>query len=187
MSMVTKQQLKNICPYAKESNLDKYIPHLNIMMDKYEINTLLRIEHFISQVAHESGSFNYCTEIASGEAYEGRKDLGNTNKGDGVKFKGRGLIQITGRINYDKLSLDILGDESLLISPATLEQSPYAVESACWFWRKHGLNELADRDDIRSITKIINGGYNGLDSRMSFLSSAKKYLNINNLIVIPKL
>jgi putative chitinase len=187
MSMVTKQQLKSICPYAKDSNLDKYIPHLNMMMDKYDITTVLRISHFIAQVAHESGSFNYCAEIASGAAYEGRKDLGNVHRGDGIKFKGRGLIMITGFVNYNEVSLDIFGDDSLLISPATLEQPPYSVEAACWFWKKHGLNELADKDDIKPITKVINGGYNGLEDRTLFLTRAKNCIDTNNLIVLPRL
>jgi putative chitinase len=184
--MITKQQLKSICSYARESNLDKYTPHLNLLMDKYEINTILRISHFIAQVAHESGSFNYCVEIASGKAYEERKDLGNTSKGDGIKYKGRGLIQITGKSNYKEVSLDLFGNDSLLKNPEMLEQPPYAVESACWFWRKHNLNILADNSDVKTITKIINGGYNGLDNRILLFNRALKVINIDNLIVLSK-
>ncbi|WP_212590530.1 glycoside hydrolase family 19 protein [Williamwhitmania taraxaci] len=142
-------------------------------MANFEISTPLRIRHFIAQLAHESGSFQYVREIASGNAYEGRKDLGNVNAGDGVKFKGRGLIQITGRANYEKCSLALFGDRRLLDNPELLELPDNAVKSAAWFWQSHGLNALADKDDIRAITKRINGGYNGLVDRMAFYDIAK--------------
>lgn len=95
--MITKEQLREIMPYASEANIDKYLPHLNDTMMSFNIDTPLRQAHFLAQLGHESGSLRYVREIASGEAYEGRKDLGNVCPGDGVKFKGRGLIQLTGR------------------------------------------------------------------------------------------
>lgn len=171
--MLTLQTLKNICPHGSVLNIDKYVDPLNRHMQNFGIDTLLRVRHFIAQVAHESGEFNHVKEIASGIAYEGRKDLGNTQPGDGVKFKGRGLIQITGRSNYQRCSLALFGDTRLLDKPELLEQPDYAVRSACWFWKANNLNTLADRDDIRAITRCINGGYNGIDHRVQLYERAK--------------
>jgi len=182
--MITKLQLKNICPYAKDENLDKYLPHLNMLLIKYDITTLPRIRHFIAQVAHESGQFNYCKEIAGGMQYENRKDLGNTEPGDGIKFKGRGLIQITGRYNYAKVSQEIFGNLSLLSTPEILEQPNYAVETACWFWKTKHLNSLADNDEIKAITMKINGGLNGFNERLDFYNKAVKFIN-EPFITIP--
>lgn len=173
--ILTKEALKKVCPLSVK--IDTYLPFLNTFMNDYEITrSLLRIRHFIAQVAHESAQFNYNKEIASGEAYEGRKDLGNINKGDGVKFKGRGLIQITGRDNYALLSDQMFRDDRLLKNPEILEEPSHSVESACIFWWNNNLNDIADTDDIRKITKIINGGYNGLGDRKEFYARCTKYI-----------
>ena len=95
-----KTTLKKIMPFATDANIDKFLPHLNDTMATFEIDTPMRQAHFLAQIAHESGSLRYVREIASGEAYEGRQDLGNVMPGDGPRFKGRGLIQLTGRTNY---------------------------------------------------------------------------------------
>src|SRR6478736_7421705 len=100
---LTKDDLKRIMPLASASALDRFCEPINSTLPKYLINTPTRIAAFLAQIAHESGQFRYVKELASGEAYEGRKDLGNTQPGDGKKFKGRGLIQITGRNNYELL------------------------------------------------------------------------------------
>ena len=174
--ILTKEQLKAMLPYAKDSNIDKYLSPLNITLDKFGINTPKRIAAFIAQLAHESGSFKYVEEIASGKAYEGRKDLGNTEPGDGVKFKGRGLIQITGRANYkavgDALQYDFINN------PEHLEKPGAAVMSAGWFWNSRKLNDYADRDDFKGITKRINGGYNGLEDRIKHWQRCKDVLNV---------
>ena len=130
---------------------------------RYEINTPLRLRHFLSQVLHESGGFIYSKEIASGSAYEFRKDLGNVQGGWGRKYKGRGFIQITGRFNYELLSKSFSID--FINKPELLEQLPYSMLSAGWFWHIKGLNKLADKNDIIGITKKINGGLNGLSDR----------------------
>ena len=171
--MLTLQILKDICKNASVVNLQKYVEPLNKHMQAFGIDSFVRIRHFIAQVAHESGEFRYVKEIASGQAYEGRKDLGNTQPGDGVKFKGRGLIQVTGRANYERCSLALWGDKRLLDNPELLEQPVNAVRSACWFWKANNPNALADRDDIRAVTRRINGGYNGIDHRVQLYERAK--------------
>jgi len=171
---MTDEQLKRILPDSTQANRNKYLMYFNLYLNRYEIDTPLRIAAFMAQIGHESGSLKYCREIASGSAYEGRKDLGNIQKGDGVKFKGRGLIQITGRSNYAETSKALGVD--LITNPALLELPENAVQSACWWWKSHGLNELADKEDFRKITRIINGGYNGLADREAIYARAKKVL-----------
>jgi putative chitinase len=145
-------------------------------MDEFGIDTPLRQAAFVAQIAHESGSLRYVRELASGAAYEGRGDLGNTQPGDGIKFKGRGLIQITGRSNYRACSVALFGDERLLQTPALLENMAPACRSAAWFWKTHGLNQWADAEDFTRITRIINGGVNGLADRLAFYVRAKGIL-----------
>jgi putative chitinase len=128
--MLTIEQLQYICSKQTKSRLLLFLPELNKGMEKYEINTNLRMQHFLAQVAHESGCFTYVKEIASGKAYEGRKDLGNLHPGDGIKFKGRGLIQVTGHNNYLVLSHFLFNDSRLLTHPEILEEPEYAVLSA---------------------------------------------------------
>lgn len=168
--------LKRIMPYASQANINKYLPELIKLMPMFSINTPLRQAHFIAQVAHESGSLNYVKELASGQAYEGRKDLGNINKGDGVKYKGRGLIQCTGRSNYLSFQKYLGGAPDIMNHPEYLEQPHLAVMVSCWFWKTRGLNELADTDSFVTITKKINGGTNGINERKAFLIRAKKEL-----------
>jgi len=169
---VDKEKLVAFMPDALEENIDKYRGHLRRLMPKYDIDTRLRSVHFLAQLAHESGSFRYAEELASGEAYEGRTDLGNTEAGDGKRFKGRGLIQLTGRANYQEYSedtgIDYVKNYKRLASDAKV-----AVDVACWFWKKHKLNKWADLDDVRVVTRRINGGFNGLDDRVAFLRRAK--------------
>lgn len=160
--------LRTAAPNATPKNIITYEPFLNEFMPRYGIDTALRQRHFLAQLLHESGGLRYVKEIATGSAYEGRKDLGNTQPGDGVRFRGRGLIQITGRDNYRRCSIALFGDDRLLIMPEILEQPEYAVKSACWFWMANSLSALADRDDIVAVTKRINGGTNGLEDRKRY-------------------
>lgn len=157
-------------------HIKPFVNWLNEYLPKFEINTPLRLAAFLAQIGHESGRMRYVEEIASGRAYEGRKSLGNTQKGDGARFKGRGLIQITGRANYTELSNDVGVD--FVSQPMLLSLPEYAVMSACWFWQKRGLNELADEGRYRDITKAINGGYNGLEDREKLYERAKRMFNI---------
>jgi putative chitinase len=151
-----------------------FLRPLNDAMLEFEITGATREAAFLAQIAHESGEMRYVREIASGAAYEGREDLGNTQPGDGERFRGRGLIQITGRANYDQCG-DALGLD-LLKHPELLEEPVNACRSAAWFWKSKGLNELADAGDFRRITRRINGGYNGLDERLAYYDRAQRTL-----------
>lgn len=119
--MIKIEQLKKIIPYAGR-RADVFLVPINEAMNEFGINTPIRQAAFLAQIAHESGSLRYVREIASGEAYEGRVDLGNTEPGDGPRFRGRGLIQITGRSNYHDCSVALYGAEApLLLHPELLE------------------------------------------------------------------
>lgn len=166
---ITIEQLRLIMPYAKQ-RANIFIDALNAAMNEFEINTSLRQAAFLAQIAHESGSLRYVREIASGSAYEGRKDLGNTQPGDGVKFKGRGLIQITGRSNYAAVS-KALGID-FIANPELLETIENATRSAAWWWKAHNLNSLADQKLFDKITRVINGGTNGQDERRALYKNA---------------
>ncbi len=145
-------------------------------MVEFNISTPLRQAHFLAQIAHESDRFNALEEYASGEDYEGRDDLGNTQPGDGVRFKGRGLIQITGRTNYGDCGKALGVD--LINNPTKLAAPDLASRSAGWFWAINQLNGDADNDDVRTVTRVINGGYNGLDDRIMLLQAAKQVLKV---------
>lgn len=157
---------------AAKSDVDRYYQALSTGMPTNNINTPLRMAHFLAQVGHESGALRYSAEGASGAAYEGRADLGNTQPGDGVKFKGRGLIQITGRTNYSDYGT--ARGKDYLTNPTQLATDPaVAVDSAFWYWNTRNLNTLADADNVNAITLKINGGYNGLADRQAKLARAR--------------
>ncbi len=173
----TAQKLALVLPRAALSRVAMYFEPLKAAMVKFGITTPLQMAHFIAQVGHESGSLLYSEELASGSAYEGRKDLGNTETGDGVRFKGRGLIQLTGRLNYTAFKkfsgVDCIDDVHCLSKDPML-----SAEAAAWFWVDRGLPALAERDDVRAVTKRINGGFNGLDDRVLNLFRAKAVLGL---------
>lgn len=146
----------------------KWAPALTEAMVEGKINTRLRQAAFLAQIGHESGSLVYVKELGGPSyfaKYDGRKDLGNMQPGDGAKFCGRGLIQVTGRTNYRSVSQALFGDERLLFSPELLEKPEWAAKSAVWFWTTRNLNALADADRFTDLTKKINGGTNGLEDR----------------------
>lgn len=173
---MTELQLRQILPASTAANRRRFLDQLNESMPRYGIDTPRRIAAFIAQTGHESGSLRYVLEIASGRAYDGRKDLGNTQPGDGMRFKGRGLIQITGRANYKTASVALGAD--FVADPALLEEPRWAAESACWWWASHGLNVLADKGDFVRITRVINGGTNGLADRIAIWERAKKVFGV---------
>lgn len=175
----TKSQLSAIAPTIKEPNLSIYTEALNATMEEYAISSPSQQCMFLAQVMHESGACRYVKELASGAAYEGRKDLGNTQPGDGVKFKGRGLIQITGRANYTKLGEAF--DLDLISHPELLETPALAAKSAGWFWNSRRLNDTSATNSEAAfliVTKRINGGTNGLEDRTAYWNRAKKVFGI---------
>lgn len=171
---MTENQLKQIAIHATDANIKLYTPLLNRFMHEYNICGKLRESAFIATIIWESGSFKYTREIASGKAYEGRKDLGNIYKGDGVRFKGRGLIQITGRTNYT-LASNALGVD-FVSRPELIEQPDFATMVSCWWWNMKGLNEVADTGDFREVTRIVNGWYNGFSDREFWYKKALEIL-----------
>jgi len=181
--MITFEQLK-LAVSGLPKNGDVFLPHLQKYLAIYEINTPQRMAHFFAQVGHESGGFRYVREIwgptPAQRGYEGRKDLGNVQVGDGSKFRGRGLVQYTGRANYAELSQHIFKDARLLDTPQLLELPEFAVQSACHFWKSRGLNQLADAGItdavVTKITRKINGGTNGLTDRLLRFQQALKAL-----------
>lgn len=174
---LTIEQLRQIMPLIG-ARAELFIGAINSAMYRWDITTPLRQAAFIAQLAHESGEFRYMRELADGKAYEGRKDLGNLRPGDGVKYKGRGPIQITGFNNYQNCSLAIFGDERLLDTPELLESPDLGCQAAGWFWATRGLNDLADNRDFLKITKRINGGTNGLKDREKYYARALEVLGV---------
>lgn len=174
---ISETKLLQILPNAGRQ-AGVFVPVLNVAMNRYGIVGTSRAAAFIAQVGHESGQLRYVREIwgptAQQSGYEGRADLGNTVKGDGSKYRGRGLIQVTGRSNYkacgEALGLDLINQ------PELLEQPQHAAMSAAWFWSTKGLNTLADEGDFVKITRRINGGINGLADRQALYDKALKVL-----------
>ncbi len=181
---------------ASTTSAAKFAPYINEACNKFNINTPARQLCFLAQVGHESGSLFYTEELASGAAYEGRKNLGNTQPGDGVRFKGRGLIQITGRANYksvgDALGIDLIKNPAMLggknANNCTPEQLRNAALSAAWYWNSRNINAIADNIDLSKpinkgknlenfvlITKKINGGTNGLNDRINRYCAGEKF------------
>lgn len=175
---LTYKELRTIAPKAKPSILKQIIENQELFT-KYQVDTVRRQRYFLAQLAHESAGFRTTVEYASGRAYEGRRDLGNVKKGDGVRYKGRGLIQLTGRYNYrvygEKMGVD------LEANPKLAAEFPYALEIALLYWKDKGLNRLADQGKFKRITKRINGGYNGHKDRLRWLAKFRKIITKETL------
>jgi predicted chitinase/peptidoglycan hydrolase-like protein with peptidoglycan-binding domain len=167
---VTLGQLHRIMPSLPMSKAKAYLPFLNRAMAEAKINTKQRKAMFLAQLAHESVQLRFFEEIASGAAYEGRRDLGNIHPGDGVRYKGRGPIQLTGRSNY-RAAGRALG-LPLEAKPKMAARPSVGFRTAAWFWTSRGLNKLADQGNFREVTRRINGGFNGLDSRLAYYRRA---------------
>src|ERR1700722_3554182 len=140
-------------------------------LESYALTSRLRIAHFLGQTCEESAGYRTTEEFASGKEYEGRKDLGNTQKGDGPRYKGRGLLQLTGRANYadygKALGVDLVNNPTLAAQPAL------SLKIACEYWKRRNINADCDRDDVQAVTRKVNGGLNGLSDRIAFTQKAK--------------
>ncbi|WP_053147624.1 glycoside hydrolase family 19 protein [Pseudomonas sp. P97.38] len=179
---ISQAQLLRILPNAGAS-AGVFAPVLNTAMGRYQIIGRSRVAAFIAQVGHESGQLRYVRELGN-EIYLSKYDtgplalrLGNTPAadGDGQRYRGRGLIQITGRANYqacgEALGLDLINE------PMLLELPQWAAQSAAWFWSIHGLNALADAGQFDRITRRINGGQNGAADRWVLYTRALQVLS----------
>lgn len=181
--MVTDDELRQVMPNLPATKRADYLPFIQQAMAEFEITSYLRETAFLAQLAHESAELRYMEEIASGAAYEGRANLGNTQPGDGKRYKGRGPIQLTGRANYTKygqlLGLDLVNDPTI----AATKEAGFRI--AGQYWKLNGLNELADQQQFKAITKRINGGYNGLGDRIKYYDRAKRILSKDDSVTIP--
>jgi putative chitinase len=173
-SGVTVDQLRRIMPNLSQQKAEQYLPHINNAMAEAGITTKNQKAAFLAQLAHESGEFRWMEELASGAAYEGRTDLGNTQPGDGVRFKGRGPIQLTGRNNYRAAS-EALGID-LVNNPTRAADPDVGFRTAAWFWNSRNLNAAADAGNFDYITYRVNGGYNGKASRDAYYNRALQVL-----------
>jgi predicted chitinase len=173
--MVTIDELRRIMPSVSKEKVNEYIPYLQQAMEEFDINTYLREAAFMAQIAHESGEFRFMEEKATGDAYEGRKDLGNIYAGDGRKYKCIGPIKLTGRANY-RLYGGILGVD-LENNPVLAKKPEVGFRIAGLFWVRNKLNDLADKKEFKKITKKINGGYNGLSDREMYYQRALAVLS----------
>ncbi len=175
--MITAQQLATATG-ATPARATLWLAAISAAMAACHISTQERQAAFLAQIGHESGGLQWVRELwgptPAQRGYEGRADLGNTHPGDGFRFRGRGLIQITGRANYRAMGDALLLD--LEQSPELLEQPANAAMSAAQFWASHGLNQLADEHDMMHITRKINGGTNGLPERMALYTQATEAL-----------
>lgn len=171
---LSADQLRRVMPHLSAEKAEAMLPHLNRAMREFNIDTPQRASAFLAQLAHESGELRYFEEIASGSAYEGRRDLGNTQPGDGRRFKGRGPIQLTGRANYEaagrELGLDLVNNPELAARPDV------GFRIAGWYWNSRNLNSLADRGNFQEITRRVNGGFNGAADRNQYYARAQSAL-----------
>lgn len=180
---ITSRLLRRLCPTAKQDIIDDVAAYFNKHAAAYDITTEDRICHFFAQAAHESAHFQTLSEYADGSAYEGRADLGNSQSGDGRRYKGRGIFQLTGRANYRLFGKQIGLD--LENNPELAENAEVSVLTALEYWKNKHFNEYADDNNIDLITYRINGGYNGLAERKQYLQSMRSLIH-ENLDTIKK-
>lgn len=173
--MISEEMFRKMMPNAG-SRLTPHWPYINPALEEADIKSAKRVAAFLAQLAHESAEYRYMEEIADGSAYEGRADLGNTQPGDGKKYKGHGPIQITGRNNHGEcgtaLRLDLINEPTLITTPE------HGTRSATWFWNSRQLSLLADQDWFREITRRINGGYNGMEDRLQYWNRNRQLLDL---------
>jgi len=168
------------CTGARLDRAERFADPITAAMQEFGISTPEQQAAFLANIGHESGGLHWLTELwgptIAQQRYEGRRDLGNVQPGDGFKFRGRGLLQTTGRANYAALSghlgVDYLSDPDRLAQPLD------AARSAGYFWQSHNLSPAADAGDFLKVVRTINGGYNGLSERQMLWASAKAALGM---------
>jgi len=199
--IITVDILKAIAPGSKKTNY-KHLDGLSLWMNhwfpEFGIDTKQELCHILAQLAHESDSFNAMEEYASGKAYEGRRGLGNTRPGDGIKFKGRGPLQVTGRQNYTLMGVKAGEPLKFTQKPELLATPEWGIWSACIFWTDRGLLDISNMEDthkisfkrrngdgiseiimlspVEYISRRVNGGVNGLQERIKFYERAKSII-----------
>jgi putative chitinase len=187
MKQLTKSLLLRAVPELYSPRVDEFVASFNQWAIPFGIDNDKRAVHYLAQVFHESGALRYVEELASGAAYDtGSKAiaLGNTPEkdGDGQRYKGRGFIQLTGLNNYKAFNASDLCTEDVVTHPEKVAEFPLNQVASMWFWQSHKLNELADRDDgskigedvCKQITRIVNGGTNGLANRLFYYRRFRK-------------
>lgn len=182
--MITAAQLRDMYPRCTAANAQTFEIPISDAMREFMVDTPARQAAFLGQVGHESGQLHYVREIWGPTdwqlKYEGKSTLGNNEPGDGRRFLGRGLIQVTGRANYRTCSGALYQEEKALLDhPERLEEPLQASRSAAWFWQSHGLNELADANNYERITKRINPGMLGYAERVQCWIDAKRVLGVH--------
>jgi putative chitinase len=175
--MITASLLRQIAPGADDALIERLAPALAAVLPTYAINTPLRLAHFLAQAAQETDGFNTLEEYGGTKyfkRYDDRADLGNVNPGDGARYHGRGIFQLTGRANYRSvgrsLGVDLEGNPERAADPAL------SVRIACDYWKARGISAKADADDLEGVTRKINGGLNGLADRKTYLERARPLL-----------
>lgn len=165
--LINKEQLASIWICSPMMIKDQEVTELNECLHRFGVTTKSRLRHFLSQTAHESGGGRYKKEIASGWDYEGRTDLGNTQPGDGPRFKGAGYIQLTGRANYQDFA-DFIGDVAVMRGVDYVADR-YPFCSAGFWWQNNKMNQFCDSDpSVKKVTLRVNGGTNGLAERQMY-------------------
>lgn len=172
MTLTSDQIRKVVGKSASQKIIDNVIESMDTYAPEFGLGRPERAVHFLAQIAHESAHFRTTTEYASGKAYEGRKDLGNIYPGDGVKFKGKGLIQLTGRSNTKTFTAWMRKRDpscpDFEANPEKLKEFPWAFLASVYYWSSRNLNRYADTNNIEMITRRINGGLNGYENRLQY-------------------
>jgi predicted chitinase len=189
--MLNEDQLRRIVPRMNAAKRSAFLPHLNAAMAEGGIDTLLRTAAFIAQLAHESGSFVYMKELWGPTPAQRRYEpasslatrLGNRDPGDGKRYMGRGPIQITGRDNYRRFG-ELLGID-LVADPDSAATPEVGFRIAALYWKSRDINQAADAEDFREVTRRINGGFNGLADRTEFYERAKQVLAESGFVAEP--
>lgn len=182
---ITVDQVKRIMPKAAETRVREFVESFNKYAEAFGINTPLRVAHYVAQVAHETGQLRWLEELASGAQYDTgakAKALGNTPQkdGDGQKYKGRGYLQTTGRANYLAYQNSGFCVGNIMKHPELLAKQPGCQKASMYYWWKKKINQEADRDDCRGVTKKINGGYSHYDDRVMFTKLAKSVFEVQD-------